>query len=187
MFTNLNIYSRSATPAIALNDNVTKDFIRVDGTDNDYVLTAIIDAATRYIEDKLSKAIVATTYDWTVECLEQNFYLPKAPVTSVTSIKYYDAENVLQTLSSTAYRVILSDRQRTMIEFVSDGKPTTYKRKDAFVIRFVAGYSTVPEDIKTIIRTKLHQMFDDRVGLETDKYEYAIECLCASHKLMYYV
>lgn len=78
--------------------------------------------------------------------------LPKAPLQSVAFVKYYDGNNVLQTLASSKYRVDTSNPQGFVV--ITD-IPDTYHRDDAITIRFAAGYGNqedVPETLRLAIR-----------------------------------
>ena len=63
------------------------------------------------------------------------------PFAAINTIKYYDADNNLQTLSSSLYRVY-SHLKDTQIEII-DSWPSTYDREDAIVIEYVLGYASV--------------------------------------------
>ena len=64
--------------------------------------------------------------------------IEKCPLISVDSIQYYDVNNTLQTLSTSAYQVdVLKEPARVQINTM----PICYNRLNAFIVNFTAGYS----------------------------------------------
>ena len=109
--------------------------------------------------------------------------LPKAPISSVSHIKYYDSDNALQTWADTNYNLIKPENQKGFVELV-DGKdfPSIYTRGDAIKITFVSGYgssaSDVPEPIKQavlLIIGSLYEKREDTVKRMPTTVEYLLE------------
>jgi hypothetical protein len=70
----------------------------------------------------------------------QHIYLPRPPIVSVTSVKYFDIDNTLQTVDSSDY--YLTDDEVPELRFVRNfSAPTTYDRPDALRVEYVAGYA----------------------------------------------
>jgi hypothetical protein len=65
--------------------------------------------------------------------------LPMPPVVSVASVKYYDGDGTLQTLSTDAYYV--DDYAGRIVLVDGTSWPTTSVRPNAVLIRYHAGYS----------------------------------------------
>jgi len=69
-----------------------------------------------------------------------HIYIPRPPVVRVTSVKYYDIDNALQTVDAASY--YLTDDEVPELRFVRDfSAPTTYARPDALRVEYVAGYA----------------------------------------------
>ena len=109
--------------------------------------------------------------------------MPKAPISSVSHIKYYDSDNALQTWADTNYNLIKPENQKGFVELV-DGKdfPSIYTRGDAIKITFVSGYgssaSDVPEPIKQavlLIIGSLYEKREDTVKRMPTTVEYLLE------------
>ena len=80
------------------------------------------------------------------DTMEENIYINRNPVTSVSQIQYYDGDNVLQTLSTSNY--IVDTKSKPGRIYVSDLEGT-YTRPNAVEVTFVAGYAdidAVPEE-----------------------------------------
>lgn len=76
---------------------------------------------------------------WSSDAMGQGLPLPLPPIVSVQSVRYYNADGVLTTLSPSAYYV---DDYGARIMLV-DGTswPTTQTRPNAVLVRYQAGYS----------------------------------------------
>lgn len=69
-----------------------------------------------------------------------HIYLKHPPVQSITSVKYYDIDNVLQTVDAANY--YLTDDDVPELRFVTNfSAPSTYDRPDALRVEYVAGYA----------------------------------------------
>lgn len=78
--------------------------------------------------------------------------LPKAPLVSVTHVKYYDTDGVEQTFSATKYNVETADGEPGRIT-VAYGEewPDVQLRPSAINIRWVAGYGE-PADVPQVAK-----------------------------------
>jgi len=77
----------------------------IDFGEHDALVDRCGKAARVWVEDFLGRAIVNTTYalhllDWPDDNVIR---LPRPPLSSVTSVKYYDTDSVQQTLSTSVY------------------------------------------------------------------------------------
>lgn len=80
--------------------------------------------------------------------------IPLPPLQSVTTVKYYDADNVEQTLSSGRYTVdTTSEPARIVID--ADGWPAIYDRANAVTVRFVCGYGATTADVPASLRAAM--------------------------------
>ena len=77
----------TGTDIISLSD--MKEFLRVDHTDEDTTITALLDAATQSIQDYTGLHFKTSTYALKLD----NFYNIEFPylISSVTSVTYYDS------------------------------------------------------------------------------------------------
>jgi len=104
--------------------------------------------------------------------------LEKAPVQSVTSVKYYDTEGTECTLSNTKYYLDL-DRfyPRIVLNYGESWPSVTLRKSGGIVIEFVAGYQTVDDfkaENKSTHRwmlTVIKKLYDDR-SLTMDDISY---------------
>jgi uncharacterized phiE125 gp8 family phage protein len=86
---------------IALED--AKQHLNIDATDKDAALVRMISGVRSYVEQYLNRGLLTQTWKMTLDGFADDVDLPMAaPLQSVTSVKYYDASGVLQTLASTS-------------------------------------------------------------------------------------
>jgi len=135
------------TPATALPVSLTdtKLHIGVTNSDHDAMITSLIWGAVRQFENRANECLTAQTWDLTLnqaEVLERvEFY--KYPVSSITSVSYYDGDDSADTVSSDDYTLFTNGKPASII---FDDVPTTYDRDDSMTIRFVAVAYGVPQE-----------------------------------------
>ena len=91
----------------------------------------------------------------------------KAPVTSVTSVTYYDDNNDLQTLSASNWEAdVLGNPARFRLKSI----PSVYDRMGALQVYFTCGYSSadlVPKDIKQALLLIIGHLYENRQDVVT--------------------
>lgn len=125
-----------------------KDHLRILSDAQDEYVAALIDAAVDYCEATTGRALrVSHTLTqkyaaW--PCVR--FELERQPVTSVTSLTYYDASDVSQTVSASDYRLHKSTNAAAYVELDADFvRPTLSVRDDAITVTYTAGYAALAD------------------------------------------
>lgn len=141
--------------------------LRVDGTDEDTLITSLITAATQMAEQETGRALMTQTWELSLDSFPTAIELTRMPVQSVTSVKYYDTDSVQQTLSSGAYTLSVADDFSfpQIVPVYGTEWPTAQDRLDTVAVRYVAGYAdaaSVPEAIKQWIKLMIGSMYDNR-------------------------
>jgi uncharacterized phiE125 gp8 family phage protein len=129
---------------------------------------------------------VTQTWRQDFRCFRPCLRLPLAPVSSITSITYYDGDNTQQTLSADVYQ-LLSDARGPFVSPKSDQVwPGSYDRKDAVTITYIAGYGdtdAVPAAIKAAILLIVGHLYENReattVGVSVELLPMAVDALLA--------
>lgn len=144
---------------------------RVDGTDDDALLTAYIEAATAHFDalaGVLGRALINQTWQQKLPYFPDCgvIGLDLSPIQSITSITYYDTDNMQQTLSNETY-TILEDPLGVYVTLqVGQTWPDVACREDAVTITYVAGYgataSSVPAPIRQAIMLLVGQWYENR-------------------------
>ena len=110
--------------------------------------------------------------------------LPRGPVVSVQSIRYLDANGVLQTMDPSTYVVVPGNPGRVGIAY-GQVWPVTYPEIGAVTIEFTAGYgpdnTTAPENVKTAMKLLIGNWYTNRnsviVGATTSVLDQAVDAL----------
>lgn len=154
-----------------------KDHLRITlvDTGQDALITALISAATRELEDKIQRTLCETSWIATFDDFGDALKLPMAPVLSVTSLQYYDANGVLQTLAGSEYTVdTISEPGFVVPSPIADGFPEAQVgRVNAVAVTYKAGYvaspanqlaaaAAVPAPLKAWLLIRLATLFENR-------------------------
>lgn len=129
---------------------------------DDTLITAMINTATIQTENYTGLQIIDATYVQTLDTWENTIKLLRNPVKSITSIKYFDEDNVLQTLTATDF--ILDDfiLPNRLIKDVDASLPTLKNKPNAVEITFVAGFETIPEPLRSYIKMEVATLYENR-------------------------
>jgi uncharacterized phiE125 gp8 family phage protein len=112
-----------------------------DGS-HDVYLTDLIEFVRDQWEADTSEVVMSSTFTQTYEVFPAEFYLLRRPVSSITHVKYYDANNSLQTLSSAYYYLDNTGVHPEVCFTTTAVIPTTYERPDSVIVTYVAGAAT---------------------------------------------
>lgn len=160
---------RLITPAaeLAVSLAEAKLHLRVDGTDEDALITALIHAAAETAEQITGRAVMPQTWELTLDAFPDALELTRVPAVSVTSVKYYDTTGVQRTLDSTAYALDNADDFGLAYIVPAYGAewPETREQINAVAVRYVAGYAdaaSVPMPIKQWILLQIGAMYANR-------------------------
>jgi len=143
--------------------------LRVDHTDDDALITGLIVAARAEAELLSRRALINRTLEMSL-CgwpSTGKIYLPYPPVVSVTSVTYYDINNVLQTMTAGDYILIADVEPGVVALGYNKTWPTASLREVSPVrVRWVAGYgaeaSDVPNRYQVLIRSLVAVRYESR-------------------------
>ena len=153
------ISTPSSTLAVPVED--VKTHLRIDSySDHDNLIRSYIKASSKTIEQRANLMLTAQTWVLYLDSteVEENIYFYKWPVTSISSIKYYDSDNAQQTMAASNYTSIITLRPS---QIIIDDVPAVYERSDAMEITFVGGYTTLPEDITLAIMQRCDKYYNN--------------------------
>ncbi len=170
-----------------------KAHLRVDISDDDTLIDAIILAARKRLETDSSLALITQTLEMTLDCFPPGncpIQLKRPPLQSVTSIKYIDTDGVEQTWSSSLYRVDTASRPSRITPAYDESYPSTREVTGAVTIRFVAGYgdasTNVPEDLIQALKMLIGHFYENRedviTGTISSQLPHAYKWLTSTHK-----
>lgn len=138
-------------------------------TVHDGYIATLIESARETVEDDTGLIIPQSTCVMYWDTWPEEFVLPVRPVSSITTVKYYDNDGTLQTWSSSNYTLDTSRVEPVIFYAYNVSTPTIRSIENAIQVTFVAGYAsqaTVPEKVRTAVLVKMAQLFTDREGME---------------------
>lgn len=124
------------------------DQLRLNGTDEQSLVESYIKAARQIAEDRQNRVLISQTWELYMDSFKKTeILLDKTPVQSITSVKYYDDENALQTLDSSLYELDNVSEPARLRPVSGESWPSTYDKYNAVLIEFVAGYGDAADDV----------------------------------------
>lgn len=145
-----------------------KQHLRITHFDEDAKINMLIIAARQFVENDLRRTIMATTLNLTLDEFPRStdaIELILPPARSVLSIRYFDTDEIQQTLSNTLYlQDVLSEPGR-VTPIIGEVWPSTSERINAVQVDYIAGHaapSDVPVPIKQAILLLLSHWFEHR-------------------------
>jgi len=192
----------TVAPAVsAIDISLVKEHLRIIGDDDNISLSMYMSAAIAMFEQHAGLCLITQTIKQTFDQFpcEDHFFLERGmPLQSVSHVKYYDTDNVLQTMSSDEY-IVLSNTLPPSIclasgeSWPSDIHPT---RQAAVEVTYVAGYGTtsssVPKDLHLALSLLIGDLFQNREdsiampGMTIAKVGWNSQRLLARYKTHFY-
>lgn len=167
---------------------------RIDVATEDALITSYISAARRLCERIDWRAYLTQTLEVWLDDWPSGDVLtiPRPPLQSVTSVKYYDEDNVEATFPSASYYVdTVSEPGRVVLNSDYDWPSVTLRPVNAVVVRFVAGWTSaanVPETIKQAVLLVVGHWYEDReavlVGMVSKSIEFGVKNLLDIERTM---
>ena len=142
--------------------------LRLDFDEDDALVRRLIIAARMWVEGQTKKALMTQTWDQTIDwCWPVKFGLPwiefeKNPVTSVTSITYQSGASPQPTLNATQYTVVSREHSSYIAPAYGVSWPTPLSVPEAVTVRFIAGYTDVPEPLKHAVAMLVAHWYEQR-------------------------
>lgn len=116
-----------------------KSFCRVTTSTEDTLITSLIPAATKYVEEALSLSIAEQTWKLTLDAFTSAIELPRGPVTSVDTVTYADVNGADQAASPDLYTVDLTSDRQWLVLNSSESWPSTLNAVNAVSVTYTAG------------------------------------------------
>lgn len=182
-------------PAALLTTAELKTHCRIDSSAEDTYLDTLIATATKSAEDFTGRAFVNQTWDLSMDIAPATAVLcmPKPPLSSVTSFKYYSTDDTENLYAATNYRVDTSDLQGGRLALKETHVwPTSIRYTSGIIIRFVAGYgsagSNVPEPLRHAVKLLAAHWYENRepvnIGNINTDLPYMVQHLLWPYKVL---
>lgn len=152
----MSLYDLSPPPVEPVDLAEAKTWLRVDTTDEDALITALIMAARHRIENYLRRSLINRAYIWRTCLPVDNFMcLPRPPLVSITRLSLIGETDQAVDIPASDYEVI-TRREPGELHLTTERNWTDYLSGFATLeVEFVAGYGTQATDVPTPIRQAL--------------------------------
>lgn len=137
----LDLVTRPVDEPVALGD--VKLHARADGTYDDAYLAGLAVVARRHIERRTNRALLPQTWDfWMQTWPLDRIFLPRAPLTSVSWLKYTDIGEQQNTVDPSVYDVCTTGDPGSVVrQFGQIWPPDPLSPSRPINVRFTAGYA----------------------------------------------
>ena len=125
-----------------------KAHLRVDTSDDDTLIDALVDASRTYIEEYLGRTLVPKTLKLHLDRFPfdgQSILIPDSPVVAITSIEYVDTNGDTQTWTSSEYSIDIFSLPARLETAYNTSYPSTRAQHNAVTITYTAGYGVTTE------------------------------------------
>ena len=150
----------------------------------------MINVATQVVEEFTRRRLMTPTYTLFYDGFPPYIDLQVGDVASVTHIKYYDADNTLQTLAASNYDVDTKVRPGRIYESEDGDFPNTYERPNAVEVEFIVGgtASDVPAPIVQAIYIIVGRYYENRqdvvMGTQVNELPLMVDHLLTPYRLL---
>jgi uncharacterized phiE125 gp8 family phage protein len=153
-----------------------KNDIKVDSdlTADDALILGLGLAARRMAEKIQNRALITQTLELSLDAWPAVNWIkiPRPPLQSITSIKYYDQDDTEETLDSGSYFVdTASEPGRVVLNYGESWPTVSLRPANAVIVQYVAGYGDdsedVPETTKQAIRLLVGHWHENREAVST--------------------
>lgn len=167
-----NVVVTTAPTAQPVTLEEAKAWLRVDSNDDDLLIIALIEAATDHAETFTRRALVSRGLTLYLDAFPETreIVLLRPPLSAVSSVKYYDEDGTLQTLSTAAYTVDTRSTPGRVVLNEDYDWPDTQAKPNAVEVAYTAGYGNsqaVPQGLRLAVQYILRHWFDNREMVAT--------------------
>ena len=145
-----------------------KSQLRVDHSDDDTYIDTLVKTARMHVEMVTGRSLINQTLDESFDAFPASgFILGRAPVSSVTSVTYYDEDETSAVVTSSLYQKDLTRSPAKVLLLPGSTWPTTtLRRSSGVVIRYVAGYgatsASVPAPLVHAVKLIVADLYRNR-------------------------
>ena len=165
----LKLVTEPATEPVTLAE--AKLHLRVEHTDDDELISALIQSARQRAEHLLGRALITQTWARVLDAFPPaEIELGMPPVQTVSSIVYIDGAGDSQTMAGADYSLDSTSVPGWVLPAVDLASwPATLDTANAVTVTFVAGYggsgSDVPAAIRTWIKLEIGTLYKHRESI----------------------
>lgn len=175
MFRSLTLTAAPTKEPLLVDD--LRQHLRLDTSDEDFLLETWLVAARRHVETYTGAALMPQTWEARLDTFpdDAEIPLPRNPVQSITSLQYVDTAGATQTFAGSNFDLVapadpVGGEWRLVLGY-SKSWPATRGHVGDVRISFVAGYpdrKDVPPEILAAILLVAADLFENREGQSTE-------------------
>lgn len=146
-----------------------KEHLRIDQHEEDVWLLDAIKATRQRAEGMMGRALITQTLEVALSGWPAGrvIELPRPPLVSVTSVKYYGENDTEYTLAASNYHVdTRTTPGRLVLKGTAQWPATALREVNGVIIRYVAGYGSeaadVPAEIRAALKLWLGELYEVR-------------------------
>lgn len=121
--------------------DAAKAHLRVDGTDDDDNIKALIASATQAAEAKTHHQLLHARFTHTQDCFTRSIRLPHAPVVNVVSVQYLGMDGLVDTVDPADY-IVNYGTPATITPVFGTVWPVTMPQDASVFVTYEAGYAS---------------------------------------------
>lgn len=173
MWTGLVLATAPAVEPVTTTE--AKSHLRVDYSDDDTLIGTLITAARQQVEQITRRALITQTWDMWLPGFPGESYIeiPLPPLQSITSITYYDDDDVAATFASTNYYVdAKSEPGRIVLRDDASWPSTSLRGANGVCVKFIAGYGlavAVPQGLKQAVLLAVGHFYEHREAVSDER------------------
>lgn len=167
----LMLVTGPTSPAVTTAE--AKSHLRVDIADDDTLISELVAAAVQMFEELNGRALFTQTWKMTLDRWPSSgrIELPRPPLASVTSIKYYDTAGTEYTFDSANYDVETGRTPgRVSLGYGQVWPAESLRYNSPIVVTYVAGWATtaaIPARYKAAIKLLVGHWYENRETIIT--------------------
>tara|TARA_Y100000310_G_C20602210_1_gene773649 strand:- start:111 stop:680 length:570 start_codon:yes stop_codon:yes gene_type:complete len=185
----LTLSTAPTEPVVSVGE--VRQHSRISTQSDDNWIQSRISAATNWAQLYTNRQFVSGTYTWNVDTFPSVFEVPFPPLSSVTSIKYYDTTETQQTLAASQYTVITDREPGEIHEAFNVTWPSTQDIPNAVEVIYVAGYgaaASVPDEFKEVVCLIVGHWYENReaglIGTVSKQLELTVDDILGMERVV---
>jgi uncharacterized phiE125 gp8 family phage protein len=169
-------YIRTAATTLPVSVADARQHLRITHSNHDQLIEDLIWGAVKSFEKRANVCLSSQEWKAFLPKFSDEIVMWKYPITSIDSIRYYDGDNAIQTLSTSLYWHNVNTGSNTSsprptVIFIDDTKDT-YDREDAVIISFTAGYTTIDYDVKQALLSWVYRKYENPNDAVTERISF---------------
>jgi len=161
---------QSRADVLPMSLSYAKEYLHIDSADTSHDVTVgyMVKAARDFFEKHTNVTTTEVTYKtFRLNFNDRCFQIRKKPLLAISSVKYYDTDDVLQTVDASNYYIV-EDNHYNFLGFKRAFSAPSLSEDNGWPIQitFTAGYSAltdkISDDMKDGILAHVAKMFENR-------------------------